>query len=281
MARRVRIVTDSTSDLPAELARAWDVAVVPLSVHFGDRTYRDGIDITRREFYARLQREKELPRTSQPPPPLFEAAFRSLLDDDCDVVAILISSTLSGTFNVAQLVARTLAPERIRVLDSGLVTLGTMAVVRAAALRAREGAALDEVARYAGDVARRATFFAMVDTLDYLQKGGRIGRLSAFLGGLLSVKPLLTMREGHLVPVERVRTRARGLERLSQIAVEQRPFDGPLVVGHSDNVELADVLRRELLAAAPGIEIIDAELGPTVGTYAGPNAVGVALLRRP
>lgn len=280
MARRVRIVTDSTSDLPAELAKAWGVTVVPLSVHFGSQTYRDGVDITYDEFYGRLRREQELPRTSQPPPPLFEAAFRSLLDDDCDVVAILISATLSGTYNVAQLVARTLAPDRIRVLDSGLVTLGTMVVVRATALRARESADLDDVARYASDVARRATFFAMVDTLDYLQRGGRIGRLSAFVGGLLSVKPLITMRDGQLVPLERARTRARGLARLSHLVVEQQPFDGPLVVGHSDNPELAAELRRGVRAAVPDVEIVDAELGPTVGTYAGPNAVGAALLRR-
>lgn len=280
MARRVRIVTDSTSDVPPELAEAWGVTIVPLSVHFGDRTYRDGVDITKREFYGRLQREKELPRTSQPPPPLFEVTFRSLLDDDCDVVAITISSTLSGTYNVAQLVARKLAPDRIRVVDSRLVTLATMTVVRAAALRAREGAGLEEVAQYAGDVARRATFFAMVDTLEYLQKGGRIGRLSAFLGGLLSVKPLITMRDGQLVPLERVRTRARGLERLAQVIADQRPFDGPLIVGHSDSPELAGELRRALDAAAPGVEMIEAELGPTVGTYAGPNAVGAALVRR-
>ncbi len=274
------MVTDSTADIPPDLAVAWRVRVVPLSVHFGDETFRDGVDITPQQFYARMSREAALPRTSQPPPALFEQAFREFVDEEQDVVSLHISGKLSGTVNAANLAAQTFPADRIRVLDTQVVSLALMLVVRHAALLAAEGATLEAVAEGAERAAAHCSLIAMIDTLENLHRGGRIGGVASLLGGLLSVKPVICLRDGIVTPLERVRTRTRALERVLQLVLEQRPFDGPLVVGHCDNLTNAEQLRASLSAALPDIEVILGDIGPVVGTHGGPGATGIGYVRQ-
>ncbi len=281
MARPVRIVTDSTADVAPALKSAWDLTVVPLTVHMGGETYRDAVDLTAQQFYERLAREKELPRTSQPSPALFEDAYRSLLDAGYDVASIHISSGLSGTYNSATIAAQHFPKECIRVLDSRIVSLAHLLVVRRAALLAQQGADLDTVADAAVQDAEHGGLFAMVNTLEYLQRGGRIGGLSAFLGGLLSVKPILGLKEGKVIAVERVRTRPKALDRLVRLIADQQPFSGPIIVGHGNDLEGGEQLRKKLAEALPGVEILTGEIGPVVGTHAGPHAVGAGFIRQP
>ncbi len=275
--RPVRIVTDSVADVPPELAADWQVTVVPLSVQIGGVVYRDRIDLTPEQFYRRLIEERALPQTSVPPPALFETAYRQQLEAGYDVLSIHVSQRVSGTFDVARLAAKDLPADRIRVVDSGLITIAQLLVVRAAALHARAGASLDSVAGLVARLAPRTTFYALLDTLEFLERGGRISRLASTLGSLLSLKPIVSVRGGELVPAGRVRTRAKGLERLVEITLQHQPLDGPLVVAHSNAPEVAEVLRRRLQERCPAAETLVCELGAVVGAHAGPGAVGTGV----
>ncbi len=275
----VAIVTDSTADLPAGLRERHGIAMVPLNVHFGDESFRDQIDITTDEFMARLGRSSGLPRTSQPAPALFEETFRALAADHDAVVAVLISSRLSGTLQAATLAAQAVAETvPVEIVDSrnGSMGLG-LQVLRAAELAERGLAAPAIAERLRAETAANHIVF-FVDTLEFLQRGGRIGRAAALLGGLLQLKPLLRVDEGQVVPFERTRTRARAIQGLVDF-VRGLPHVERLSVLYStspaDAETLADRLALELSLAREAIVV--AQMGPVIGTHVGPGAMGVAV----
>jgi DegV family protein with EDD domain len=278
MARPVRVVTDSTSDLRPEEAAALGVVVVPLLVRFGDETFEDRVTLPTDEFYRRLTTSAVLPTTSQPSPSAFLAAYRPLLEEGSDILSLHISAALSGTINAASVARDQLDPQRIVTLDTRQATLGAQVLVRAAAAAARQGRTLAEIVALVEELKPRVRIVATVDTLEYLRRNGRIGRVSALLGALMSVKVLITVADGIVVPLEKVRTRLRALQRVEQLIVDAAPFRGPLLVGHAADLPAAQSLAERLKERLPGQETLLVELGPAIGAHAGPGAVGGAFI---
>lgn len=277
--RPVHIVTDSTSDIPEERLAGLPITVVPLKVEIGGQVYRDMVDLSREEFLQRLT-TGELPKTSQPAIGEFQTVFRGLVDQGFDVVAIHISPKLSGTFNAAVNGAKGVSAEHVFVVDSRAVSIGLgLLVLEAADLaKARKGAAeiVEHIQRRAGDV----WIVAALETLEYLRRGGRIGPASAFLGSALQIKPVLRVRDGEILPLERVRTFKRALDRMVALSAEQAPFDR-LAVLHLGAPDGAAALVSRLHEIQPGIDILLGQMGTVVGTYGGPGILGIAGLVRP
>lgn len=277
----IAIVTDSTADLPGDLVEKHGITVVPLMVRFGLEEFRDGVDIDNDEFYRRLQSESDLPTTSQPSPGAFAEVYRRLATDHDGIVSIHISGKVSQTINSATQGAREVAGDglRIEAIDSGhaTITLGLIAIE--AAKSAASGATIDEVVETVKDVMGRARFYGMVDTLEYLVKGGRIGRAKGLIGGLLKVTPIITFEGGESTAVASPRTRRRAIEKLKALTEEAAPFD-LLAVHYSTEPDALKMLEADLAHLAPESGMITSQIGAVVGTYAGPGSLGVGFIRK-
>lgn len=274
----VRIVTDSTSDIPARLAQEMGISVVPLSVIFGDEVYREGIEIGHDLFYDKLVHSKVMPTTSAPSVGDFLAVYEPLLNETDEIVSIHISSKLSATYNNACQAAKQLSDRgaRIEVVDSLSVSFGLSFLAQAAARAASAGASVDEIRAIADRMIPRLRILVVLDTLEYVRRGGRIGRARAFLGAVLRVKPILSFRDGEVHPEERVRTKALALERLLQIATSYRIKEAG--IGYSTNLQDAEDLKRRMEAMVPGVNISIVRLGPVLGVHGGPGTLGVGVL---
>ena len=271
---RVAIVTDSTADLPRELAASRSVAIVPLTLNLDGQSLLDGVDITPAEFYRRLPRATAHPTTSQPSPGRFAETYSALLANHDAVVSIHISEKLSGTVASARQAADMTDPKRIHVIDSEVVSMSLGLVTLAASAMAGRG---DEPKAIEAKVlAMRPlvqTYFS-VATLEFLRRGGRIGRASALLGSVLQVKPVLCIRDGLVTPLERVRTFERALTRIVELTREVDRGQGVcIIVGHAGAEADAERVSRELEPIAETLMI--QPLGPVVGAHAGPGVVGV------
>ena len=220
----VRIVTDSTADIPPDVQRAFDITVVPLNVHIGDEVFRDRVDLSGDDFFQRLARTTQLPRTSQPSVGTFQEAFSRLLEQGHEVVAVLLSSKVSGTYNAGLMAAQATAPDRVEVIDSQMASMALGFLALEGAEAARAGRSLKQVADHVRSLLPKARVIATIDTLTYLQRGGRIGRAQALVGSLLNIKPLITLKDGEVQPLGRARSRAQALDRL--VALLER--DGSL-----------------------------------------------------
>lgn len=273
--RTVQVITDSTSDLPLAMRQELGIEVVPLNISFGGTNYRDGIDLSPEQFFSMLQESAELPKTSQPPVTSFEAAFRDALDKGRDVVCITISSELSGTFNAARLAAEAVDTDRVVVVDSRAATMQLGWVAVAAARRANEGASLDDVAAEARDALGRVSLFAVLRTLDYVYKGGRIGKAAQLVGSALAIKPIITLVDGVVVPMERVRTWKKAVARATDLV---HPTPSDILVLHSGNPDDAESVAAELRRRYPSASIGIDYAGATIGTYAGPGAIATTAL---
>ena len=273
----VRIVTDSTSDLSHAQAQELGVTLVPANVIIDDVTYRDGVDMTSDEFYRRLVAGPSLPTTSQPSVGTFQAAYQEILDQGDEIVSIHVSSKLSGTFNSANQAKASLGDDApIAIVDSGCASIALALVVAAAAGTISQASscheAADEVRR---DLPRTSAVFAL-DTLEYLQKGGRVGKAQAFVGSLLSVKPILTLVEGEVHPLERPRNHQRAMRRLVELTREKGPASR-LGIAFSTDESWAAELQDSLSDLVPADQVMTVRFGPALGTYVGPRAVGVAV----
>jgi DegV family protein with EDD domain len=272
--RRVAIVTDSTADLPADLVASSAITVVPLTLHFDGQSLLDGVDIKPGDFYRRLPIATSHPTTSQPSPARFAAAYNALLADYSEVVSIHISEKLSGTYASAVQGAEMSDARRVRVIDSHVVSMSLGLVTLAASTLAARGS--DAASIEAKVVTMRdsvETYFS-VATLEFLRRGGRIGRASALLGSVLQVKPVLCLRDGQVTPLERVRTFDRALGRIVELTrAVDRGHGVCVIVGHGDAEADAVRVGRELAPVAETLLI--QPLGPVVGAHAGPGVVGV------
>ncbi|HSR26164.1 MAG TPA: DegV family protein, partial [Candidatus Eisenbacteria bacterium] len=268
----VAVVTDSTADLAPELVQERGITVVPLTVVLDDRDYLDGVDITADEFYARLAASGGAASTSQPAPGRFAEVYEHLLATHRSVVSLHISARLSGTFEAATQGAELVDPARVRVVDTEMVSMPLALLVLAASAMAAQGAEADAIAERLRPLRERMRVYFMVATLEYLRRGGRIGRAGALLGSVLQVKPVLTIADGEVTPLERVRTQERALTRVIELA---SAVEGPVcaLVGHAAAAEAADRIARALEPHAESL--IVAPLGPVVGAHAGPGTVGV------
>ena len=272
----VRIVTESTSDLPQELAEELGITVVPLNVHFDMDTYRDGVDIGADEFYKRLITSSTLPKTSAPAPGIFIDSYQKLAVEAEAIISIHISSKLSGTHEAAQAAKRDLAGEcRIEVINSESVSMGLGLLAIAAAKAAKAGATAEEVVKLIQESIPRVHLVGALDTLEFLAKGGRVGKANAWIGSLLSIKPLISVRDGEVVPLERVRTRTRAIERLHQLLKERLPAK-EIGVMYSTDAEEAKKLAEHLREFFPQQPVYLSRFGPVLGTYMGPGCLAAA-----
>jgi len=275
----VRIVTDSTADLAPEQVRELGITVVPLTVFFGDQAYRDGVDLDNQRFYALLASSKVMPRTSQPSVADFEETYRRLFAEGAEaILSVHISAALSGTFNAASLAAENVRAEtgkRIEVVDSRQVSAALGLPLLTVAQAARAGKSLGELNTMLQEMLPRVRLIGVLDTLEFLQRGGRIGRAQQLMGTLLNVKPLIMVRDGVVVPLENVRTRTKAYERVAQLVARLGPLED-LVIAES-NAEVGEQLAAALkhVYTRP---IVHYRLGAVLGTHAGPGVAGVIVL---
>ena len=274
----VRIVTDSTADLPTEVASALGITVVPLTVFFGDEAYLDGVELDNAGFYTKMAASKDLPRTSQPAPAAFQEAFKRLIDEGADaILSVHLSSKLSGTYQSA-CTARDSLPDDIRkvpieVIDSLTISVGMNYAIQQAAGLAREGKSLEEIKAATEDTLGRSRILAVLDTLEYVRRGGRIGGASAMLGNMLSFKPIIALTDGEVVPIERPRTRAKAYARVAQLLSEQGPLEYVALI--ETNSEVGQQLGEVIQSVYSG-ELSHYGLGAAIGTHTGPGTAAIA-----
>ena len=276
----VHIVTDSSADLPANLVQQHQITVLPCYVVVDDQTLKDGVDIQADDFYRRLQTGGRTPTTAQPTVADFQAVYQDLTSQGGQVISIHVSGKLSGTLNSAEQAKGSLdgrsdgAP--VEIIDSKLASMPLGLVVLEAAALAAEGGGHQEIAEKVRQGLDLHHGLFALDTLEFLQKGGRIGKAQAFLGSVLNVKPILRLHEGEAHPVERPRNRERAMRRLVELVKELGPVRRMAVI-HSTDAERMAVLKQELTGLLPADQIIEARFGSTLGTYIGPDALGVAI----
>jgi DegV family protein with EDD domain len=270
-----RVVTDSTSDVPPAWCERYGIEVVPLRVLFGEASFRDRVDLTTDEFFARLRQADRLPTTSAPSPGDFAAVYERL-SHECDgVVSIHISGELSGTVEAARVGASTLDGFPVHVIDSRCLTICVAYLCRAAS----EAATLDEAVARVEERVPRQRILALLDTLKYLEMGGRIGRAQALLGSMLDVKPILAVADGRVTPLDRVRTRTKAISRLQERLRQDLPVER-LAVMHAQAPDDAERIRARLAADLPDVEVEVGEIGAVLGTHVGPGAVGLTYITR-
>ena len=273
----VRIVTDSSCDLAAHETSELGITVIPLSIRFGDVEFVDGEDITVDEFYERMSNSEQLPETAAPAPGAFDQAFRRLLDDGADaVVCINLSADLSATHGSAHTAASSIEGADIRCIDSRSITAGLGTQVLLAARAARDGASADEIVALVEPLVPRTRVYGVLDTLDNLKKGGRIGGAKALLGSMLSVKPAIDISSGSVEEAAKPRTRKKALQWLaSQILDHDQVEELAVMHGNAPDID-------EFLALLEGrydrSDIRVGQIGPVIGTHGGPRVIGACFL---
>jgi DegV family protein with EDD domain len=278
----IRIVTDSTADISPETAEALGITIVPLTVFFDDETYRDNIDLDNATFYKKLQSSKTLPRTSQPAPALFQEAYTRLIQEGADgILSIHVAAVLSGTYQSACTGWNSLPEEQRTVpfvaIDSKTISAGIFVTLKKLVEMAEQGSSLEELKAYAEDRFSRTHILALLDTLEFVKRGGRIGSAKALLGNMLSVKPIITLSpEGAVIPVEQPRTRNKAFARAAQLTKDYGELE-ELVIAESD-AEIGTQLVQVLKTVYPG-DIAQYKLGAVLGTHTGPGTVGIIAVK--
>ena len=274
----VKIVTDSVADLPAQIVNELGITIVPLNVRFGEEVYRDGVDLTTEQFYDRLAHSEILPVTSVPSPGAFAETYDKLAEETDEILVIIVSARLSGTYEVAlQSIGLMKRKCRVEVIDSQWATMAQGFIVMNAARAAQTGASLDEVMEIGQKTIPRVDFLAAFDTLEYLERGGRIGKAQAFLSSVLRVNPLITLRGGVVEPVGRMRSRAKAIERLYDFAMSFSHVEEMAVEGAACPDEAGALVER-LGSRFPKERIYRSKTTPVIGTHTGPGLLLVAIL---
>ena len=273
----VRIVTDSLADIPAPILQELDITTIPCVVRFGDQEFQDRVDLFPSEFYQKLRHSPVMPSTSQPAIGVFEDLYRKLAESTDQILAIHTIASLSGIYNASRVAAENIKTARIEVIDSKQVSMALGWLVILAARAAKDGHSLDEIKAIVEDARKRVHIIAMLDTLEYAQRGGRLGKGKALVGTLLNVKPLLSVIDGEIMPVENVRTQKRALQRLVEIVLASGPIQ-ELSVIHAEAPDHANTLREMLAETFSEEHIVMSETGPVLGSHVGPGAVGIAWL---
>ena len=274
----VRVVTDSVADLPPQVVEELGITVIPLNVRFGEHVYRDGIDITNEQFYQKLAQSRILPVTSVPAPATFAQAYDRLAEETDEILVITLSSKLSGTHEVAvQSIDLMKRKCRVEVVDSGWAVMAQGFIVMAASRAAREGASLDELIRLTHHNMSRVDMRAAFDNLEYLRRGGRIGRAQALLGSMLNTNPIITMKDGLVQPAGRTRSRAKAIDYLYEFATSFAHVEG-IAVEDAACPEDAELLAERLAAHFPRERIYRSRTTPVIGTHTGPGLLLVAVM---
>ena len=272
----VRIVTDSTSDLPLTMATEYGIEVVPLNVHFGDSTFKDGIDITTDQFFDKLINGDEFPSTSQPSMGEFVEAYERICEEGDEVVSVHLSSKLSGTYNSAEQASKHLKGKiKIHLVDTEQVTFTVGFAAIAAAKVVSKGGSAEDAVGAAKSISARSNFYALFDTLEFLAKGGRIGRAQSMLGSLLKLRPLLMLANGVVEPYSKARSRSAGMAELEK-AVRALGRAEDIAIMYSTEDDEAHVIADKLIDILPeGKRPLISRVGPVIGTHAGPRLIAV------
>jgi DegV family protein with EDD domain len=273
----VKILTDSLADIPATIIEQLEIAVVPCTVRFGTEEFIDRVNLFPTQFYHKLVASPTLPTTAFPSSQMFEETYRKLAEKTDRILAIHTIASLTGIYNASRVAAGNIQNARIELIDSEQVSMSLGWLVILAARAAKEGASLAQVRTLVENAKSRVHIIAMLDTLEYAQRGGRLGKGAALIGSMLNVKPLVSAVHSEIVPVENVRTQKRALERLAEIVLASGPIQ-ELAVIHADALSHAQTLQKLLAKTFPLNQIVMSETGPVLGTHTGPGAVGIAWL---
>ena len=272
----IAIVTDSTCDLPKNIIEKYNISVVPLNVHFGEETFLDGIDLQSDVFFEKLSSSAIHPTTSQPSVGRFLETYNDLLKSHDFIISIHISNKLSATYSTALQAMNQLSNEKIKIIDSKNGTLGLGSLVHKVALINESDKDFDSLITKAQDLVEKAEFFGLVPTLEYLAKGGRIGKAQEFFGSLLKLKPILSAVDGEINSVGKVRTLNKGMDYIIDIVKENKIEI--LFVVHANHLERANLLIEKLDGVIDKKNIVISEFGPVVGTHLGPGAFGIGFI---
>lgn len=278
---KIKIITDSSSDIPAQLIEELEITVVPLKVHFGGETYVDGNELTAEQFYQKLSQAETLPTTSQPSPVDFQEAYQKAIEEGCSgIISIHLSSALSGTFQSAQLAKDMVDSDKVPIefIDSRTATYAIGNIVVAAARAAKAGKSLDECLAVANEIRKKQVLLAYVDTLEYLHKGGRIGKAAALMGSLLKIKPIISLDdEGEVYSIEKARGKKKAVRRIFELIEERIPPGSRVSVAilHGTLKNEAEEWLARLQEKYQVQESLYAWIGPIVGTHAGPHSIGM------
>lgn len=276
----VRILTDSTSDIPVSLRQEWDVEVAPLRIRFGDEEYLDGVDLSPEAFLQKLTTVKELPKTGQVPPFEFEEIFTRYMAQGDDVVCILLSSKLSGTYQSARLAARQMPPDRVFVVDSTQSTIALLLLVQAAVQMRDAGKSAREIYAVLERIKHDVKLLAVIGDLKYVKLGGRLSSSSALIANILNLKPLVWVTDGEVKVLGKARGMRNALQLLCAKAKELKmDRSRPVVFGHTDDPELMHSLMRIMEADSLSPPPLTSIIGAAVGTYAGPGTTGIAFFQ--
>lgn len=272
----VRIITDRTCDLPPELEKELNIINIPVYLIFGKTTYRDGVDITTDQFYQKLLHEPVYPTTSQPTPKDFADVFNNLSQEADGILAIHISKKLSGTINSAEQAVKMVTTKGpIEIIDSMSVSMGLGLQVIAAARMAKQGKKMAEISAAVKSMVPNTKVFILFDTLEYLAKGGRIGKAKSLMGAILNVKPLISVKDGEMMPAGQVRSRAKGKEKLLEFANGLKGVED-LAVIHSTTPDEAREMANSI-TSFPKERVHVQRIGPVLATHAGPGVLGIAV----
>lgn len=272
----IRIITDSTSDITMDQAAKLNIEVMPLTVSFGEKSYRSGIDITNEEFYKKIVSCSELPKTAQVNPYEFEEKYKGFLDAGDEIISIHLSKGLSGTYQSAQIAKDTLNSDKITVIDSLNVASALGLLVIIAAQMRDQGASVKEITEAINSYIPRLRLYIVLDTLDYLKKGGRISPTVAFIGGVLNLHPIVTMSNGKVEIADKAKGKKSAIkwlrDKMQALAQED---ELPMLVGHADAVSRGIALKEALEEDGVKNIIDNVCMGSVVGSYSGPDAIGI------
>ena len=280
MSNKIAIVTDSTAYLPEEFVKQHNISITPLSLIWGEEVQRDGVDIQPQQFYERLSTSKIMPTTSQATPAAMHDTFRSLLDQGYDVLGVFISSKISGTVQSAMQALDMLdddARKRVAVVDSLLTSMAMGMPVLAAARAVDAGEGLIESQKVAENACKNSGVLLLVETLEFLRRGGRIGGAQALLGNVLNIKPILELRDGRIESADKVRTKQKAIQRVVELAAERINGQTPvrLAVTHANTQADAEALLKVAQAELSPIETFISPLSPVIGAHVGPGTIAL------
>ena len=274
----VKIITDSSADIPDQLVEELGITVIPALVCFGDETYRDGVDITTEQFYEQLPRSETLPHTSVPTPPTFAEAYDKVAEETDEIAVITLSHKLSAIHEVALQSVKLMKKKcRVEVIDSNWALMAHGLIVIGAAKAAQAGASLDEVVALVRQNIGRADIRIAFDTLEYLKKGGRIGKAQAFFGSLLKINPILCIKDGETYPVARERSRSKAVEHLYNFAMSYANIE-EMAIEDGTTPDEAEMLAERIHSKFPEAHIYRSKVSPAVGVHVGPHALAVSIL---
>jgi len=272
---KIKIITDSTSDLPKGLAEKYDIEVLPLTIYFDENEYRDWIDITPKVFYEMMRNSEKLPTTSQVNPNSFKEKYELYLKEYDYIISLHLSSLASGTYNSAVIARDMVDKDRIKVIDTRNFTYGFGQMVIEAAKMAKDGRSVDEIIDRIEYLIKNVKTLFVVDTLEYLKKGGRLSATKATIGTLLNLKPVLTVDDGKIVAIDKARGMKKALKRIVEIMKEQgAELKGQIAkIGHADNLAHLEEFKTAIKEVYGDVEMEEFEIGCVIGVYCGPGTV--------